>query len=161
MRRILTLLVENEPGTLSRVTNLFSARGYNIDSLTVAPTQDNTLSRMTIITQGDDATVEQITKQINKLIEVFRVFDITEESHLEHELLLVKINAEGQPQREELKRVADIFGGKIIHVCSTHFIVQVVGSREKVDRFLQAVEPQHLIEVARTGSCAINRDKAQ
>ena len=118
MRRILSMLIENEPGALSRVANLFSARGYNIESLTVAPTEDPTLSRMTVVTAGDDTVVEQITKQVNKLIEVFKVADITEERRLERELMLVKVRAEGAEVRAEMERLARIFRGAIVNVKS-------------------------------------------
>lgn len=153
-RRILSLLVENQSGTLSRVSGLFSARGYNIVSLTVAPTHDKTLSRITLVTYGDDAKVEQITKQINKLIEVFKVTDITDEKHIARELMLIKVRTDGA-MREECKRLADIFRGTIVNVTQEHYIVQVVGDRRKLDAFIAAVDSRHILEVARSGACGI------
>ena len=150
------MLVENEPGALSRVANLFSARGYNIESLTVAPTEDATLSRMTVITAGDDAVVEQITKQVNKLIEVFKVSDITDEKHLERELMLVKVKASGG-ERAEMERLARIFRGAIINVTPHSYIVQITGDRKKLDAYLRAVGKTNIIETARTGACGIAR----
>lgn len=160
MRRILSMLVENEPGALSRVANLFSARGYNIESLTVAPTEDATLSRMTVITAGDDAVVEQITKQVNKLIEVFKVSDITDEKHLERELMLVKVKASGAT-RAEMERLARIFRGAIVNVTPQSYIVQITGDRKKLDAYLRAVGATNIIETARTGACGISRIDAK
>ncbi|MGI9337059.1 MAG: acetolactate synthase small subunit [Gammaproteobacteria bacterium] len=160
MRRILSMLVENEPGALSRVANLFSARGYNIESLTVAPTEDATLSRMTVITAGDDAVVEQITKQVNKLIEVFKVSDITDEKHLERELMLVKVRAAGA-ERAEMERLARIFRGAIVNVTPQAYIVQITGDRKKLDAYLRAVGANNIIETARTGACGIARADAK
>ena len=155
MRRILSILMENEPGALSRAAGLFSARGYNIESLTVAPTEDKTLSRMTIVTSGDDAVIEQITKQVNKLIEVFKVVDITNESHVERELMLVKLRAEGD-MREEAARLADIFRAAIVDVSPSAFIVQVSGDGKKLDAFLRAAGDS-ILEIARTGVVGIAR----
>lgn len=160
MRRILSMLVENEPGALSRVANLFSARGYNIESLTVAPTEDATLSRMTVVTAGDDAVVEQITKQVNKLIEVFKVSDITDEKHLERELMLVKVRA-GGGQRAEMERLARIFRGAIVNVTAHSFIVQITGDKKKLDAYLRAAGAENIIETARTGACGISRTDAK
>ena len=156
MRRILSMLVENEPGTLSRVVNLFSARGYNIESLTVAPTEDATLSRMTVVTAGDDEVVEQITKQVNKLIEVFKVSDITEERSLERELMLVKLRAQGEA-RAEMERLTRIFRGAIVNVTPESYIVQVTGDKKKLDAFLRAAGANNILETARTGACGIAR----
>lgn len=156
MRRILSILMENEPGALSRAAGLFSARGYNIESLTVAPTEDTTLSRMTIVTFGDDNAIEQITKQVNKLIEVFKVVDITDERHLERELMLVKVRAEGV-RREEMTRLANIFRAAIIDVTPATFIVQVAGDGNKLDAFVRAVGEGNIIEIARTGAVGLAR----
>ena len=159
MRRILSVLIENESGALSRVADLFSARGYNIESLTVAPTQDPTLSRMTIITRGDSATIEQITKQMNKLIEVFKVSDITEDKHIERELMMIKVRAEGD-RREEMKRLCDIFRGVIINVTAKSYIIQIVGNRQKLDAFLAATGNASIIEISRTGVCGMVRESS-
>lgn len=156
MRRILSILMENESGALSRVAGLFSARGYNIESLTVAPTEDPTLSRMTIVTAGDDAVIEQITKQVNKLIEVFKVVDITNERHVERELMLVKVRAEAGA-REEMARLADIFRAAIVDVTPSAFIVQVAGDGKKLDAFLRAAGDSNIIETVRTGVAGISR----
>ncbi len=151
------MLMENEPGALSRVANLFSARGYNIESLTVAPTEDPTLSRMTVVTAGDDAVVEQIMKQVNKLIEVFKVSDITEARRLERELMLVKVRAEGGEARAEMERLARIFRGAVVDVSPDSYIVQVAGDRKKLDAFLRAAGGANILETVRTGVCAIAR----
>lgn len=156
MRRILSILLENQSGALSRVADLFSARGYNIESLTVAPTQDNTLSRITVVTHGSDATIEQITKQVNKLIEVFKVVDITEERHVERELMIVKARAEGD-MREEMKRLTDIFRGVIINVTAKTYIIQITGDARKLDAFIAALGAGAIIEIARTGVCGMSR----
>ena len=129
MRHILSLLLENEAGALSRVAGLFSARAYNIESLTVAPTEDPTLSRMTIVTSGSDDVIEQITKQLNKLIEVVKVFDLNEGRHIERELMLVKIRSEGK-DREEIKRTADIFRGRVIDVTARIYTIELTGTRD-------------------------------
>ena len=124
MRHILSLLLENEPGALSRVSGLFSARGYNIESLTVAPTEDATMSRMTIVTSGSDEIIEQITKQLNKLIDVVKVVDLNDGEHIERELMLVKVRAFGK-DREEMKRMADIFRGRIIDVTEKAYTIEL------------------------------------
>ena len=156
MRRILTVLLENQPGALSRVAGLFSARGYNIESLSVAPTHDPTLSQMTIVTKGDSLTVEQITKQLNKLIETFKVSDITDSPHLERELLMIKVRAEGD-KREEMKRLTEIFRGVIINVSPQTYVIQVTGDQGKLDAFLSAVGDGNIIEIARSGTCGMSR----
>ena len=156
MRHILSLLLENEAGALSRVAGLFSSRGYNIESLTVAPTEDATLSRMTIVTRGSDDVVEQITKQLNKLIEVIRVFDLNEGRHIERELMLVKVRAEG-PEREEIKRTSDIFRGRIIDVTERTYTVELTGTGDKLDAFLEALNKSAILETVRTGACGIGR----
>ncbi|GAB2894153.1 acetolactate synthase small subunit [Microbulbifer echini] len=156
MRRIISVLMENEPGALSRVVGLFSQRGYNIESLTVAPTEDATLSRLTLVTIGDDHKIEQITKNLNKLIDVVKLVDLTEGSHIERELLLVKVRANGA-QRDEVKRSVDIFRGQIVDVTSSMYTVQVAGTGEKLDAFLQALGEHTIMEVVRSGVSGIAR----
>jgi acetolactate synthase-1/3 small subunit len=156
MRHILSLLLENEAGALSRVAGLFSARAYNIESLTVAPTEDPTLSRMTIVTSGSDDVIEQITKQLNKLIEVVKVFDLNEGRHIERELMLVKIRAEGK-DREEIKRTADIFRGRVIDVTDRIYTIELTGTRDKLDAFLEAIDSTQILETVRTGASGIGR----
>ena len=155
-RHIISLLMENEAGALSRVAGLFSARGYNIESLTVAPTEDETLSRMTIVTRGSDEIIEQINKQLNKLIEVVAVMDLSEGEHLERELMLVKVRAEGAA-REEIKRMADIFRGRIIDVSNHTYTIELTGSGTKLDSFLQAIDRSLILETVRTGASGIGR----
>jgi acetolactate synthase I/III small subunit len=156
MRHIISLLMENEAGALSRVAGLFSARGYNIESLTVAPTEDETLSRMTIVTRGSDEVIDQINKQLNKLIEVVAVMDLSEGEHLERELMLVKVRAEGAA-REELKRMADIFRGRIIDVSDRTYTIELTGAGTKLDSFLQAIDRTLILETVRTGASGIGR----
>jgi len=160
MRHIISLLLENEAGALSRVAGLFSARGYNIESLTVAPTEDPSLSRMTIVTRGTDTVVEQITKQLNKLIDVVKLMDMTEGPHIEREMLLMKVQAKDSA-REELKRITDIFRGRIIDVTDASYIIELTGAGEKIDAFIQAVDSASILEVVRSGVSGIARgDKA-
>ncbi|HXU94683.1 MAG TPA: acetolactate synthase small subunit [Gallionella sp.] len=156
MRHIISLLMENEAGALSRVAGLFSARGYNIESLTVAPTEDPTLSRMTIVTSGSDAVIEQINKQLNKLVDVVAVMDLSEGDHLERELMLVKVRALGD-DREELKRMADIFRGRIIDVSTDTYTIELTGARAKLDNFLEAIGRELILETVRTGASGIGR----
>jgi acetolactate synthase-1/3 small subunit len=156
MRHIISLLMENEAGALSRVAGLFSARGYNIESLTVAPTEDLTMSRMTIVTSGSDEVIEQINKQLNKLVEVVAVMDMNEGDHLERELMLVKVRAEGAA-REEMKRMADIFRGRIIDVTEKSYTIELTGAGSKLDSFLQAIDANLILETVRTGACGIGR----
>ena len=156
MRHILSLLLENEPGALSRVSGLFSARGYNIESLTVAPTEDATMSRMTIVTSGSDEIIEQITKQLNKLIDVVKVVDLNDGEHIERELMLVKVRAFGK-DREEMKRMADIFRGRIIDVTEKAYTIELTGAGAKLDAFLNAIEKSAILETVRTGASGIGR----
>ncbi len=156
MRHIISLLMENEAGALSRVAGLFSARAYNIESLTVAPTEDATLSRMTIVTVGSEDVIEQITKQLNKLVEVVAVMDMNEGDHLERELMLVKVRAEGGA-REEMKRMADIFRGRIIDVTDRTYTIELTGTGAKLDSFLQAIDKSLILETVRTGASGIGR----
>ncbi len=156
MRHIISLLMENEAGALSRVSGLFSARGYNIESLTVAPTEDASLSRMTIVTSGSDEVIEQINKQLNKLIEVVAVMDLSEGEHLERELMLVKVHAVGAV-REEMKRMADIFRGRIIDVSDKTYTIELTGNGNKLESFLQALDRSLILETVRTGASGIGR----
>lgn len=156
MRHIISVLMENEAGALSRVAGLFSARGYNIESLTVAPTEDESLSRMTIVTRGSDEIIEQIRKQLNKLIDVVKVMDLTDGEHLERELMLVKVRAEGAA-REEMKRMSDIFRGRIIDVSDHTYTIELTGAGTKLDSFLQAIDRSLILETVRTGASGIGR----
>ena len=156
MRHIISLLMENEAGALSRVAGLFSARAYNIESLTVAPTEDATLSRMTIVTVGSEDVIEQITKQLNKLVDVVKVVDLSEGRHIERELMLVKVRAGGK-DREEMKRTADIFRGRIIDVTDKSYTIELTGDQGKNDAFLQALERSAILETVRTGPSGIGR----
>jgi acetolactate synthase-1/3 small subunit len=156
MRHIISLLMENESGALSRVAGLFSARGYNIESLTVAPTEDATLSRMTIVTKGSEDIVEQIIKQLNKLVDVVKVLDLTEGSHIERELMLVKVRPSGK-DREEMKRMADIFRGRIIDVADLTYTIELTGTGSKLDAFLEALDENAILETVRTGASGIGR----
>jgi len=156
MRHILSILLENEAGALSRVVGLFSARGYNIDSLTVSTTEDATLSRMTIVTHGSDDVIEQITKQLNKLIEVVKVIDLNESEHIERELMLIKVRATGK-DREEMKRMADIFRGRIIDVTEKTYTLELTGTSDKLNAFIEAVDRTVILETVRTGASGIGR----
>lgn len=148
--------MENEPGALSRVVGLFSQRNFNIESLTVAPTEDETLSRMTVMTTGDDRVIEQITKQLNKLIDVVKVVDLSEGEHIERELMLIKFKANGQ-MRAEIKRTADIFRGQIIDITPNTYTVQLVGSSDKLDAFIASLGNTSIMEVVRSGVSGIAR----
>lgn len=156
MRHILSLLVENEAGTLSRVSGLFSARGFNIESLTVAPTEDPTVSRMTIVTSGSDAIIEQVTKHLNRLVDVIKVVNLNESEHIERELMLVKIRVNAS-SREALMRLSDIFRGRIIDVNETSCTVEITGDGDKLDAFLKAVKTELILETVRTGVSGIAR----
>ncbi|MDH3672594.1 MAG: acetolactate synthase small subunit, partial [Gammaproteobacteria bacterium] len=150
MRHIISILLENESGALSRVANMFSARGFNIDSLTVAPTEDDTLSRMTLVTRGSNEIIEQITKQLHKLVEVVKLSDLTEGRHIEREMMLIKVRAVGN-SREEVVRLVDIFRGHVIDVTDTTYAIELTGTGEKLDAFLEAIRGVGIIEVARSG----------
>ncbi len=156
MRHIISVLMENEAGALSRLVGLFSQRNYNIESLNVAPTEDPSLSRLTLTTSGSDLQIEQITKQLNKLIEVVKVVDLSEGSHIERELLLVKVKATGA-LRAEIKRTADIFRGQIVDVSSTTYTIQLVGASDKLDAFINALSDATILEVVRSGVSGIAR----
>jgi len=155
-KHVIALLLENEPGALSRVVGLFSARGYNIESLTVAPTEDASLSRMTIVTNGSDDIVEQITKHLNRLIEVVKVVDLSEGPFTERELMLIKVRAVGK-ERDEMKRMADIFRGRIIDVTDKTYTIELTGDASKLDAFLEAIDRAAILETARTGTSGIGR----
>jgi acetolactate synthase-1/3 small subunit len=148
--------MENESGALSRVAGLFSARGYNIESLNVAPTEDPTMSRMTIVTSGSDDVIEQINKQLNKLVDVVTVMDLTDGDHIERELMLVKVRALGET-REELKRISDIFRGRIIDVSDSTYTIELTGAGSKLDNFLLAIDRGLILETVRTGASGIGR----
>ena len=156
MRHIISVLLENEPGALSRVVGLFSARGYNIETLTVAPTEDKSLSRMTIVTTGSDDVMEQITKHLNRLIEVVKVVELTESPCIERELMLIKVRAVGK-EREEMKRMADIFRGRIIDVTDKTYTIELTGDATKLDAFIEALDRAAILETVRTGSSGIAR----
>ena len=157
MRRIISILMENEPGALSRVVGLFSQRGYNIDSLSVAATEDPTLSRLTLTTMGDDHMLEQIVKQLHKLIDTIKVVDLGESAHIERELMLAKIKAVGTDERSELKNTVEIFRGHIVDVTPTSYTVQIAGVSQKLDAFIDAVREMGVMEVVRSGVSGISR----
>ena len=156
MRHILSVLLENESGALSRVVGLFSARNYNIDSLSAAPTEDPTLSRMTIVTHGSDSVIEQITKQLNKLVEVVKVVDLNEGQHNERELMLVKVRATGK-ERDEVLRLANIYRGQVIDVTDKTYTIEVTGVSEKLDSLLVNLPQNSILETVRTGAAGIGR----
>ena len=156
MRRIIAILLENEAGALSRVVGLFAQRNYNIETLTVAPTEDETLSRLTVTTRGDASKIEQIMKQLNKLIEVVKVMDLTDGDHVEREMMLIKLRAEGT-HRAELKRTTDIFRGQVIDVTDTSYTVQLTGPSGKLDAFIRAIDRAVILEVVRSGVSGVGR----
>ena len=156
MRHIISVLMENESGALASVAGLFAARAYNIESLTVAPTEDPTLSRMTVVTRGDETVIEQITKQLNKLVDVVKLLDLSDGPHVERELMMVKIKAE-KTQREELKRLADIFRANIIDVTDCSYTIEMTGDGDKLDAFISALNEDHILEVVRSGPLGISR----
>jgi len=156
MRHIISILLENESGALSRVAGLFTARGYNIESLTVAPTDDPTLSRMTLVTTGSDEIIEQITKQLNKLVDVVKLLDLTEGRYIERELMLIKIKAVGE-HRDEVLRLVEIFRGRVIDVTETLYTIELTGSGEKLDAFINSVRGAGIVEVVRSGVSGIAR----
>jgi len=156
MRHIIAVLLENEPGALSRVVGLFAQRNYNIESLTVAPTDDETLSRLTLVTVGDDSKIEQIIKHLYKVIEVVKVVDLSGSDHVERELMLVKVRAEGAA-RAEVKRTVDIFRGQIIDVTASTYTIQLSGPSDKLDAFIRAIGKTTILEVVRSGVSGISR----
>ncbi|MBR7069247.1 MAG: acetolactate synthase small subunit [Oxalobacter sp.] len=156
MRHIISVLLENEAGALARVVGLFAARGYNIETLNVAPTEDPTLSRMTIVTIGSDSVIEQITKHLNRLIEVVKVVDLTDGYFVEREMMLIKIRAVGK-EREEIKRTSDIFRGRIIDVSDRAYTIELTGDKAKLDAFIEAIDRSAILETVRTGGSGIGR----
>ena len=158
MRHIISVVLENETGALSRVSGLFSQRGFNIESLTVAQTNDPSLSRMTIVSSGDDRVLEQIVKQLNKLIEVVKVSDLTSQDHIERDLMLVKISPT-KKDNFDLKQLAEVFSCKIVDVTDTTYTVEISGKTKKLNAFLDAFDPASILEVSRTGVTGISRGK--
>ena len=156
MKHIISILIENEAGALSRVAGLFSARGYNIESLTVAATEDATMSRMTIVTSGSDEVIEQIIKQLNKLVDVIKVLDLNDGKYIERELMLVKVKATAT-FRDEMKRMCDIFRGRIIDVADGSFTIELTGSGTKLDAFIESLDKTTILETVRTGASGIGR----
>jgi len=156
MKHIISMLMENESGALSRVSGLFSARGYNIKSLAVAPTEDDSISRLTLVTNGSEYQIEQIVKHLNRIIDVIKVVDVTESSHIERELMLVKIRATGE-MREEIKRLADIFRGSIVDVTATTYSVSLVGDAQKLDSFIKSIDRKLIVETVRSGAIGLMR----
>ena len=156
MRHIISILLENESGALSRVAGLFSARAYNIESLTVAPTDDPSLSRMTLVTTGSDEIVEQVCKQLNKLIDVVKLVDLTKDIHVERELILIKVKAQKEV-RDEVKRIVDIFHGHIVDLTDSTYTIEVTGDSEKINAVLKALENITILEVVRSGQLGIAR----
>ncbi len=148
--------MENEPGALSRVVGLFSARGYNIETLTVAPTEDPTLSRLTLTTMGSDAVVEQITKHLNRLVDIVKLVDLSDGPHIERELMLIKVRAVGK-EREEVKRMSDIYRGHIVDVTDKTYTIELTGNQQKMQSFIDALDRSAILETVRTGSCGIGR----
>lgn len=162
MKRIISVLMENAPGALSRIVGVFSQRGYNVDSLCVAATDDKSLSRLTITTQADDKVIEQITKQVNKLIDVLKVTDLTNGSHVERELMLIKVATRSELVRAEVNRNVEIFRAQIIDVDVNNYTIQVTGTSDKLDAFANVLaQSTEIIEASRTGVCGLARgDKA-
>jgi acetolactate synthase-1/3 small subunit len=156
VRHIISVLMENEPGALSRVVGLFSARGYNIETLTVAPTEDPTLSRLTLTTMGSDAVVEQITKHLNRLVDIVKLVDLSDGPHIERELMLIKVRAVGK-EREEVKRMSDIYRGHIVDVTDKTYTIELTGNQQKMQSFIDALDRSAILETVRTGSCGIGR----
>lgn len=156
MRHIISILLENESGALSRVAGLFAARAYNIESLSVAPTEDSSLSRMTLVTSGSDDVIEQITKQLNKLVEVVVVADLSESAHIERELMLIKVRAVGK-DRDEVKRMCDVFRGRILDVTEGTFTIEMTGTGAKLDAYVAALDKSLILETVRTGASGIGR----
>ncbi|GAB3013535.1 acetolactate synthase small subunit [Bowmanella dokdonensis] len=158
MRRIISVLMENEPGALSRIIGLFSQRGYNLDSLCVAPIDDSSLSRLTITTAGDDKVIEQITKQVNKLIDVLKISDITDGSHIERELMLIKVATRSETVRAEVKRTVDIYRGQVVDVTPKTYTIELTGTSDKLDSFVQTMGlTAEIVELSRTGVCGLAR----
>ena len=156
MRRIISMLLENEPGALARIAGLFSARAYNIESLNVAPTEDDSMSRLTLVTTGDENIIEQITKRLNKLVDVVKLVDLTEGAHVEREMMLIKLRAQGAA-REELLRLCDIFRGRVLDITQTTVMLEMTGTGEKLDAFVRAIDEKAIQELARSGAMGMGR----
>lgn len=156
MRHIIAILLENEAGALARVVALFAARGYNIETLNVAPTEDPTLSRMTIVTTGSEEIIEQITKHLNRLIEIVKIVDLTDGPYVEREMMLIKVRAVGR-EREEIKRTADIFRGSIIDVSDRSYTIELTGDKAKLDAFIESLDRNAILETVRSGGSGIGR----
>ncbi|MFA4943836.1 MAG: acetolactate synthase small subunit [Lentisphaeria bacterium] len=156
MRHTISVLVENKFGVLSRIAGLFSGRGYNIESLTVGPTHDQTMSKMTIVTSGDDAVLEQIEKQLTKLVEVLKVTDLTGSGFVARELMLLKIKATPE-KRAEIIAITDVFKANVVHVDKEALVLEATGRSEKIDALIALMEPYGIIELARTGKVALAR----
>jgi acetolactate synthase I/III small subunit len=156
-RHTISLLVENKFNALSRIAGLFSAKGYNIESLSVGPTEDETVSRMTVVTEGDDAVIEQITKQLHKLIDTIKVVDLTFESYVERELVLIKIQTTAQ-SRPEIMQIAEIFRAKVVDISPRTLTLEATGSKQKVDAIIKMLKPFGIKEIARTGQVALKRE---
>ncbi|VAW91514.1 Acetolactate synthase small subunit [hydrothermal vent metagenome] len=157
MQHIISLLMENEAGALSRVAGLFSARGYNIESLTVAVTEDSTLSRMTLVTSGSDKIIEQIIKQLNKLVDVVKLVDLSEGPFIERELMLLKVKVSDLKVRDEVKVLSEIFRARILDVTDETYTVEVTGSTEKLNAFIKALSASAILETVRSGATGIMR----
>ena len=157
MRRTLSVLVENEFGVLSRISGLFSGRGFNIETLTAAPTQDASYSRLTLVTTGDDKIIEQICKQLNKLVNVIKVTDITGDTCIDREIVLVKVSAK-EDYRSEVLRIAEMFDGKIIDATPKYCTIEVTGDEWRIKSFIEMVKPMGIKEMVRSGKVAITRD---
>jgi len=157
MRHTISILLENEAGALSRVADLFSARGYNIESVTVAATEDSSMSRMTLVTRGSDEIIEQITKQLNKLVDVIKLIDLTEGIHIERELMLIKVKVSTDQQHEKVKRFVDIFRGHIIDFGEANYTIEMTGAGDKLDAFIKNMAPLEILEVVRSGVLGIAR----
>lgn len=157
MQRLISILLENEPGALARVAGLFSARGYNIESLNVAPTEDPTMSRLTLVTRGEDAVIEQITKQLHKLIDVVKLIDLADgDAFVERELMLVKVRARA-PWRDDVRHLTEVFRGRILDVTDSSFVVEITGSSDKLDAFIEALDEKCILEVVRSGAMGVAR----
>ena len=156
MRHTISVLVENKFGVLVRVAGMFSGRGFNIDTLNVAPTQDASASRMTIVTRGDDATVEQIVKQLNKLVDVIKVQDFRDEECIDRELVLVKVSVDSR-SRAEVMQITDIFRAKIVDVQADSLTIEITGNESKVEKFIELMKPFGVLDLTRTGKAALPR----
>ncbi len=159
MKHIISALVENEPGVLARIVGLISGRGYNIDSLSVAPTQDSTTSRLTMVVPGDDRVIEQVTKQLNKLIDVIKVQDLTSESYLERELALVKVQTTSR-SRSAVVELAALFHAEVLHVQQKSLVLQMVGTVERIEEFVELLRPHGIQDISRSGVIAVAKSES-